>query len=121
MKISADSKQYERFPVPSKRLSRRSYNVVLSQVSVHPTPNAINPFLFQFFLRSPAAFGPDALQVNPPLEHRPLIKARPRDACMPLFSTIEKGAIALVERGTCNFTQKVTSVHDEGRGRKKHL
>ena len=56
----------------------------------------------------PAAFGPDALFWEPPLESRPLIKARPRDGCTPFLGVIEDGGIALVKRGSCNFTQKVT-------------
>ncbi|CAM9386469.1 unnamed protein product [Hapterophycus canaliculatus] len=45
--------------------------------------------------------------MEPPVESRSLIKARPRDGCAPLLNAMEEGAIALVERGTCNFTQKV--------------
>lgn len=47
------------------------------------------------------------LNVEPPVESRPLVKARPRDGCTPLQNSMDDGAIALVERGTCNFTQKV--------------
>ncbi|CBN76116.1 conserved unknown protein [Ectocarpus siliculosus] len=54
-----------------------------------------------------AAFGPDVLSAEPPVESRPLVRAKPRDGCVPLHNAMDEGAIALVERGTCNFTQKV--------------
>ncbi|CAN0003805.1 unnamed protein product [Discosporangium mesarthrocarpum] len=58
----------------------------------------------------PAAFGPDVQDVVPPLLSRRLSKAFPCDACTPLTNSrdMEGGAIALVERGGCNFTQKVS-------------
>ncbi|CAM9783206.1 unnamed protein product, partial [Ectocarpus fasciculatus] len=56
---------------------------------------------------SAAAFGPDVLSAEPPVESRPLVRAKPRDGCVPLQNAMDEGAIALVERGTCNFTQKV--------------
>lgn len=60
-------------------------------------------------LFSGAAFGPDVLKMDPLIESRLMVKARPRDACDPFHKNyFENGAIALVERGTCNFTEKVT-------------
>eukprot|EP00752_Nemacystus_decipiens_P014147 g12580.t1 len=61
-----------------------------------------------------AAFGPDLLNIEPPVESRPLVKARPRDGCTPLQTLMDDGAIALVERGTCNFTQKVLHAQEAG-------
>lgn len=54
-------------------------------------------------------FGPDVLSMDPPIESRPLVSARPRNACTPLTNAgqMKDGAIALVERGGCNFTTKV--------------
>lgn len=71
-----------------------------------PTPCAPLPPTFASFL-SAAAFGPNVLSVEPPVESRPLVKARPRDGCSPLLTSMDNRAIALVERGSCNFTQKV--------------
>ncbi|CAM9504662.1 unnamed protein product [Scytosiphon promiscuus] len=61
-----------------------------------------------------AAFGPDLLNMEPPMESRSLIRARPRDGCTPLLNAMDEGAIALVERGTCNFTQKVLHAQEAG-------
>lgn len=55
---------------------------------------------------SAASFGPDPLEVEPPIESFPLVEAQPRHACTPIQSSFN-GAIALVERGTCDFTTKV--------------
>lgn len=47
--------------------------------------------------------------MDPPIESRLLVEAQPRQACVPLTNTMKDGAIALVQRGACNFTQKVTT------------
>lgn len=89
----------------------RRPRLVIWQLSLSASPFAAALVIDQpccsSVLHVPAAFGPDILSMEDPILSRQLVVVDPADACEELKTADLRGKVALVRRGSCNFTDKI--------------